>query len=327
MTPEKMVPDLLQREAIVPKRFDPRSATPFVNKSVSEETRRAYRRAVADFFQFVGGKHPTEVVPADVLSWRDHLRHSRKRSATVCFKLSVIRSFFEYLKAGGVVPLNPASTKLVTPPELPTEPSGRALSSKEVRYLLTGPDREKPEGARDYALILVMLRLSMRVSEVCSLRASSIKWSHGRWTLRCKVKGGREEVWPLPKDVKQAIDEYLRLDAQRRKTLHSDTDGFLFQPHSNYRTLVFDKALSTRMVQNIVAKWGKFTGVGDVSPHDLRRTAITRALEMGQTYRQVQMMTKHKDPKTVMRYDHGRENLDQNAVNFLKYKDEADSSG
>jgi hypothetical protein len=30
--------------------------------------------------------------------------------------------------------------------------------------------------------------------------------------------------------------------------------------------------------------------VGDVSPHDLRRTAITRALEMGQTYRQVQMM-------------------------------------
>jgi hypothetical protein len=30
-------------------------------------------------------------------------------------------------------------------------------------------------------------------------------------------------------------------------------------------------------------------------------------------------MSKHKDPKTVMRYDHGRENLDQSAVNFLKY--------
>jgi site-specific recombinase XerD len=322
MMPEQSLADLLQSEAVVPKRFDPRTAIPFINKSVSEETRRAYRRAVADFFLFIGGKHPTEVVPTDVISWRDHLRHSRKRAATVSFKLSVVRSFFEYLKAGGVVPLNPASTKLVTPPELPTEPAGRALTSKEVRYLLTGPDREKPEGARDYALMLVMLRLSMRVAEVCSLRASSIKWSHGRWTLRCKVKGGREEVWPLPKDVKQAIDEYLKLDAQRRETLHSDTDAFLFQPHSNYRTLVFDKALSTRMVQNIVAKWGRFTGVGDVSPHDLRRTAITRALEMGQTYRQVQMMSKHRDPKTVMRYDYGRENLDQNAVNFLKYDEE-----
>ena len=167
MTPDQHLPNLPQREAIAPRRFDPRSATPFVNKSVSEETRRAYRRAVADFFQFIGFKHPAEVVPAEVQSRRDHLRHGRKKAATVSFKLSVIRSFFEYLKAGGVIPLNPASTKLVAPPELPTEPAGRALTPKEVRYLLTGPDREKLEGARDYALMLVMLRLSMRVAEVC----------------------------------------------------------------------------------------------------------------------------------------------------------------
>jgi integrase len=72
------------------------------------------------------------------------------------------------------------------------------------------------------------------------------------------------------------------------------------------------------MAQNIVAKWGRFTRVGDVSPHDLRRTAITKALEIGQTYRQVQIMSKHKDQKTVMEYDYGRDNLDQNAVNFLQ---------
>ena len=136
-------------------------------------------------------------------------------------------------------------------------------------------------------------------------------------------QGGREEVWPLPKDGKEAIDKYLNLDARRRVLLHSDGgDTYLFQPHSNYRTLQFDKALSTRMVQNIVKRWASFGGIGDLSPHDLRRTAITRALEMGQTYRQVQMMTKHRDPKTVMRYDHRRENLDQNAVNFLGYEEE-----
>src|SRR5215210_3006570 len=225
MTPNQNLPDLLQREAIAPKRFDPRLATPFVNKSVSEETRRAYRRAVADFFQFVAGKHPTEVSPADVLKWRDHLRARRKRAATVCFKLAVIRSFFEYLRAGGVIFINPASTKLVPPPELPTEPAGRALTTKEVRYLLSGPDRSKADGARDYAIMLVMLRLSLRVAEVCSLRASSVRWSHGRWTLRCKVKGGREETWPLPKDVKESIDDYLKLDVQRRRTLHSDEDA------------------------------------------------------------------------------------------------------
>jgi nanoRNase/pAp phosphatase (c-di-AMP/oligoRNAs hydrolase) len=33
----------------------------------------------------------------------------------------------------------------------------------------------------------------------------------------------------------------------------------------------------------------------------------------------VQMMRARKDPKIVIRYDHHRESLDQNAVNFLDY--------
>ena len=323
LSTEALTPEILRGGEVPVKRYDPKSAAPFVNKSVSEATRRAYGQAVREFFQFVGMRHPTEVVPHDVTLWRDWLRSRKKGAATVAFKLSVVRSFFEYLKAAGAVPLNPASTKLVSPPELPSEPAGRALSAKEVRYLLSGPDREKPDGARDYALMLVMLRLSLRVSEVCSLRVSSVKWSHGRWTLRCKVKGGREEVWPLPKDVKEAVDNYLRLDGKRRQIVHSGAgDAYLFQPTTNYRTLEFAKPLTTRMAQKIVKKWADYSRLGDLSPHDLRRTAITRALDSGLTYRQVQMMSKHKDPKTVMRYDHGRENMEQNAVNFLGYDEE-----
>lgn len=34
------------------------------------------------------------------------------------------------------------------------------------------------------------------------------------------------------------------------------------------------------------------------------------------------VMSKHRDPKTVMMYDHGWENLDQSAVNFLGYDQE-----
>jgi integrase/recombinase XerD len=221
MTPEEMLPDLLRREAVAPKRFDPCSATPFVNKSVPEETRMAYRRAVFEFFQFAGMKHPSEVVPDDILLWRDWLRAQKKSATTVAFKLSVVRSSFEYLKAAGLITLNPASTKLVSPPELPSEPTGHALSAKEVLYLLSAPDREKPEGTRDYALMLVMLRLSLRVSEVCSLRTSSVKWSHRRWTLQCNVKEGRDEVWPLPKDIKEVIDHYLKLASRCREVTHS----------------------------------------------------------------------------------------------------------
>lgn len=302
-------------------RVDPKLTRPFIYKSLSDETRAAYRRAINEFFAFVGHAAPQGVTPADVIAYRDHLKIQKRRKAnTIATKLAIVRSFFEYLKAGGIVHLNPASTRLVTPPELPTNPQGRALTAKEVRHLLSGPDRSKSEGARDYALLLVMLRLSLRLAEVSKLQASSIKWSHGRWILKCQIKGGKEETWPLPKDVKQSIDEYLKLDASRRRTLHSDGDeAYLFQPLINYRTLVFDKPLSPRMIQKIVAHWGQFTGIGRVTPHDLRRSVVTKLLNDGRTYREVQMVTKHKDPKTIMRYDHARENLDNSPVNTLSW--------
>jgi integrase len=137
------------------------------------------------------------------------------------------------------------------------------------------------------------------------------------------VKGTREEVWPLPKDVKEAIGHYLRLDKKRREIAHSGGEyAFLFQLYTNYRTLDIDRALSMRMVQKVVKKWRTTPASETSTPHDLRRTAITRALDPGLTCRRVQMISKHRNPKTARRYDYGRENLDQNAVNFLGYDDE-----
>ena len=68
-------PLALPARAAVPKEpFTLKLAQPFLQKSLSEQTRRAYGRALTDFFHFLGGKHPTEVAPMDVARWRDHLR-------------------------------------------------------------------------------------------------------------------------------------------------------------------------------------------------------------------------------------------------------------
>lgn len=312
-----------QPERALSRLLDARITSTFCERSVSKETRRAYRRVVKEFFRFTGQRHPEEITPQDVQRWRDSLIAQKKSAATVAFKLSIVRSLFDYLQVGGYVSRNPALSKLVPSPAVSEDLRGRALTAKEVRYLLSGPNREKATGARDYALLLLMLRTSIRVSEACNLRLSQVKWSHGRWVIKFKVKGGRERTQPIPLEVKKAIDEYMRLDRTRRSLQHSDGAGqFIFQPHTNYRTLEFNKPLSSTMAWQIVRKWGEFSGVGKLSPHDLRRTAITRALDQGLSYRQVQMMSGHKDPKTVMRYDHGRENLELNAANFLQYEEE-----
>lgn len=292
----------------------------FVRRSLSENTREAYGRILRQFLLAIP-VNPFQVRPEHIIAWRDELIEKKQKPNTVSLKLSVIRSFYDYLVVGGLLSRNPALAKLVPSPEIPEDMAGRALTPVEALRLLASPDRSRPEGARDYALLLIMLRMSLRVSEVSSLRVSSIHWTSGRWTIRIRVKGGRERTLPLPEDIHQAIKEAIRLDGDRRRIQHTDgVTAFVFQPFVNYRTGIYDRPLGIRMIRKIVAKYGDYAGLGDLSPHDLRRTAITQALDQGLSYRNVQMMSGHRDPKTVQRYDHGRENLDHNAVNFLTYE-------
>jgi integrase/recombinase XerD len=296
---------------------------PFYERSVSEQTRRAYKRVVAEFAQFVGERHPADIRTVEIIKWRDSLVSAKKSASTISLKLSVIRSMFDYLQVGGYVSQNPAATQHVIPPKLPEKPGRRALASKEVHHVLLAPNRETVQGARDYALLLVMLRTGLRVSDICSLRASCFKWSHGRWILTLKGEAGKVRSMPFPGDVKAAIDAYLKLDNGRRTILKTNgLEAYIFQPLVNSRTLVYDKPITPALAWRIVKHWGEFSGVGKLSPHDLRRTAITRALDQGLTYRQVQMMTGHKDPKSVIRYENDRLNMDQNAVNFLNYNED-----
>jgi site-specific recombinase XerD len=298
----------------------------FVLKSHSAETRRTYRTTLQTFAQFCEKRHSrrlafSEVTFAHVIEWRDHLIKEGRRAHTISTKLAILRSLFEYGRALGIFQLNPASAKLVPPPKKPKHSPGRALSPTEVKSLLSWFRLDSLLGARDYALMLIMLRLSLRVSEVANLKVSSIRWTSGRWILTVKLKGGREEIKPLPKDVKKAIDDYLKLDRENREIMKSGgEDAFLFQAEPNQRWFGENKPLSTRHVWHLVKRYSKLCGIGDVSPHDLRRTAITQAFKQRVPIRHIQRMSGHQDLNTLRLYDLDRENLEDNAINELSYE-------
>lgn len=303
--------------------FDWQMLGSFTARSVSKATRRTYNKIVKEFFHFLEDISPVDVRSEHVIAYRDRLIENQRSANTVALKLSIVRSFYSYLIAEGYARHNPASTRLVSPPPVSDVPSGRALTSQEVCSLLNGPDRSSRDGSRDYALMLLMVRLSLRVTEACTARMSDIEWSHGRWIIRLKVKRGKVEMWPLPADIKQSIDDYLKLDCNRRNELGTGgAEQYIFQPHCNYRTRELAKPLSSRHAHKIVGRWAQYARIGRVSPHDLRRTIITKLLNDGKSYREVQMVTKHKDPRSVQRYDHARENLDHNPVNTLSYEDD-----
>jgi site-specific recombinase XerD len=72
-----------------------------------------------------------------------------------------------------------------------------------------------------------------------------------------------------------------------------------------------DRHAADRTVKRLARKAGI---TKCISPHSLRHSFITAALDAGVPLRDVQEAASHADPRTTMRYDRGRDSLDRHAT-------------
>lgn len=76
-----------------------------------------------------------------------------------------------------------------------------------------------------------------------------------------------------------------------------------------------DRRLDRHAAARIVRRLAKAAGIDKrISPHSLRHSFITAALDAGVPLRDVQEAASHADPRTTMRYDRGRGSLDRHAT-------------
>jgi integrase/recombinase XerD len=89
----------------------------------------------------------------------------------------------------------------------------QGLTEAKALALLRVCDRRRAVGRRDYAVIVLMLRLGLRAGEVAAPRLEDIDWRAGQVT----VHGTRARVdqLPLPTDVGTAIAGYLQCGRPR----------------------------------------------------------------------------------------------------------------
>lgn len=78
-----------------------------------------------------------------------------------------------------------------------------ALEPGRVRALLACCDRRRVVGRRDYAILVVLVRLGLRAAEVAAMELDDIDWRAGEVLVR--GKGNRDERLPLPVDVGEAV--------------------------------------------------------------------------------------------------------------------------
>ena len=123
------------------------------------------------------------------------------------FFVVALRSFLRYGYLTGLIHTDLSGASLpVTGRRRSVLPQG--ISTADARALLGSCDRRTAEGRRDYAVILILLRLGLRACEVAALRLPDIDWRAGQITVH--GKGQRVDQLPLPVDVGEAIAAYLR---------------------------------------------------------------------------------------------------------------------
>jgi site-specific recombinase XerD len=135
---------------------------------------------------------------------------SQSVSATKLF-VTALRSFLRFSYIGGLTTSDLSGAALsVARRRLSWLPMG--VDSKTAAALLRSCDRRRAKSRRDYAMLLMLLRLGLRAGEVARLRLDDVDWRAGEVVVH--GKGRQEDRLPLPADVGEAVAAYLKRGRQ-----------------------------------------------------------------------------------------------------------------
>jgi integrase/recombinase XerD len=165
----------------------------------------------------------------------------------------------------------------------------RGISRAAADALLRSCDRRRTIGRRDFAVLLVLLRLGLRAGETASLTLDDIDWRAGE--IEVRGKGRRVDRLPLPADVGEAIVAYL----QRGRPRTNRRELFL-------RVLAPVGPLGRGGVSEIVRRACRAAGLPEVGAHRLRHTVATEMLAAGATLPEIGEVLRHHGSSSTAIY-------------------------
>jgi len=206
-----------------------------------------------------------------------------------------------------------AQLELVKAPRVRGEIQGRRLTTEQARELLHAPESGNAKGARDSAILGLLLVLGLRRSEICTLTWGHLTELDGHKVIQnLKGKHGRVRTLKLPVWLWRAINSWGAL-----ARMEMQPDQRVFVPITRHgKVLTYRRGMTPHAIYKLVDWYTLRTGLPRVKPHDLRRTAALLARRGGASIEQVQLMLGHASPQTTSNYIGETLDLDDNAVDY-----------
>ncbi len=232
----------------------------------------------------------TAVIISDYVKTIYH--HHEKSMASI---LTTLRVFLRFLYMNGSTTTDlslavPKHTKYW----YPAVPS--TWKPDDVKKMLDSIDRGNPTGKRDYAILLLVAKLGIRVGDIKGLKLSHLDWHKNRIHFT-QQKTGTDVSFPILNDVGWAIIDYLK---NGRPV--SDTPYLFLRTRAPYDAFGKDANL-----HNIISKYTRRAGIhipkeNRQGLHSLRHALASTMLANGTPLTVISEVLGHIDSKSTSVY-------------------------
>lgn len=249
-------------------------------EGLSDHTLSAYMRTLQIFFRSVR-QPPDRISPNDIRVFLYSYQQERGCSSRSLDKYrSYLSGFFSWATDEGYLTRNP--TRTIAPIKYERKPR-RNLYQLELEQL-----RSSCISLRDRAMIEFLYSTGCRVSELTAVKLADIDWTAR--TVRLFGKGRKHRISYLNARAEVALKAYL--------SSRQDDCEFLFvtmrQPF---------RPLTRAAVEKVVRILSTNAG-SRISPHILRHTTATIALQNGMPIADISALLGHENIDTTMIYAH-----------------------
>ena len=243
-------------------------------------------------FRFKGRRPDlSKITPADIARFMQHLV-SRGKPFRDKTPPTHLRNFFRFLFKSGKTNVNlTPSVPRIAQKYASTLP--RHLLPEQVETLIAATKADTAAGRRNYAMVLLMARLGLRAAEVITIQIDDIDWRAGELLVR--GKGQLHDRLPLPKDVGEALSNYIRQDRVTASRV-------LFVSHRAPHKPFIDSQVISEVLKKAFERTKLKPPTRYVGSHILRHSLATDMVRRGASLAEIGDVLRHRSRASTMIY-------------------------
>ncbi len=288
-------------------------STKVLDKGITSNTITAYKKDLNLFTNWCLNNQISliEAKKKDINLYIHFLKGQNLNSSSINRKLSVIKSFYDYLYQINLINFNELKT-IVTQKLEKNLP--KLLSEKEILYLIDKSKEiyvENPTKNISYLRIQVILEIlystGLRISELLNIKINQV--ANIKDKLYINGKGNKQRLVIFNKNALDLLKNWISIMIKNNKNKNS----YLFENIHNIK--VISRQQIYKDLKKLALKAN--TDVEKISPHSIRHSFASHMLNRGADLRSIQKLLGHSDISTTEIYTQVRQNRLKGLVNNI----------